>query len=334
MTLSLDTNDRPANLVANTTKLNAMNERDFRVGVVKAAPQYLDLRACVEKAVELIAQAAREGACLLAFPEVWLPGYPWWIWLGNDARPQLDQRYREQSFEFGSAAERTLAQAAAQHRIHVVMGMAERLGPHLYISQWLLDPHGQTLLRRRKVKPGPLERRMFAEGGADDLRVAETEIGRIGALACAEHRHTLLKHAMHQQREEIHIAAWPGYPLVGIPNMLSPETFLAINRTYAVEASCYVLAPCATVTQTIRDMVCQTPAEAERLPVGGGYAQIFGPSGEPLCTPLAPDEQGILVADVSLSAVAHARRAFDLAGHSARADLLWLDGPACPREVN
>lgn len=301
-----------------------MNEQRYPVGVVQAAPEYLDLNASVDKAVGLIEQAAREGARLLAFPEVWLPGYPWWIWLDNAERPDLQQRYREQAFTPDSPAAQAIARAAAAHRIHVVMGMAEREGAQLYIAQWLVDAEGRTLLRRRKVKPGPLEQRVFAEGGARDLPVADSALGRIGALACAEHRHPLLKHAMHLQGETLHIAAWPSFALVDTPHMPSPDTFLAISRTYAVEGGCYVLAPCAPVTPAMRDLVCETPAQAARLAIGGGHAQIFGPTGDPLCQPLAPQAEGILLAEVSTAAVTQARKAFDLAGHSARSDLVWL----------
>lgn len=301
-----------------------MNEQRYPVGVVQAAPHYLDLAASVDKAVDLIEQAARAGARLLAFPEVWLPGYPWWIWLDDPDRPALAQRYLEQAFTHGSAAAHTIARAAAAHRIHVVMGMAEREGDQLYIAQWLVDDRGATRLQRRKVKPGPLEQRVFAEGGEHDLPVVDTDLGRVGALACAEHRHPLLKHAMHLQSETIHVAAWPSFSLAHTPHMPSPETFLAISRTYAVEGGCYVLAPCAPVTQQMRDLVCETPAQAARLQAGGGYAQIFGPTGDPLCQALAPDAEGILLAEVSPAAVTHARKGFDLTGHSARSDLVWL----------
>ncbi|MDA3022291.1 MAG: carbon-nitrogen hydrolase family protein, partial [Actinomycetota bacterium] len=47
----------------------------FRAAAVQAAPVYLDTEATVEKACRLIAEAAADGARLVVFPEVFVPGY-------------------------------------------------------------------------------------------------------------------------------------------------------------------------------------------------------------------------------------------------------------------
>lgn len=303
----------------------------FLACVVQAAPVYLDLEKSVEKAQLLISQAAVAGAKFIAFPELWLPGYPWWVWFSDTDwadRHGWSQRYREQALDMNSRHAKAIAETAAKHGIQVLMGAAERDGDHLYIAQWLIDECGQTTLHRRKLKPGPLELKVFSEGGAKDLCVVNTVLGRVGALACAEHRHPLLKHALHIQHEMLHVAAWPSYPLQNTPNMLSADTFLAISRTYATEGACYVLAPCATLPAEVVSSLCDTPEKIARLHPGGGHAQIFAPDGSPLCSPLDPTQEGLLYAQIDPEISARARKAFDLSGHSARADVVRLQGPA------
>jgi nitrilase len=57
----------------------------YKVAAVQAAPEFLDLDEAVDKAIRLIKEAAAAGASLIAFPKVWLPDYPWWIWLDSPA---------------------------------------------------------------------------------------------------------------------------------------------------------------------------------------------------------------------------------------------------------
>jgi Carbon-nitrogen hydrolase len=59
--------------------------RILKAAVVQAAPVWLDLEGTVAKTITYIEEAASEGAKLIAFPETWIPGYPWHIWVGTPA---------------------------------------------------------------------------------------------------------------------------------------------------------------------------------------------------------------------------------------------------------
>jgi len=51
-----------------------------KVAVTQHEPIWFDLAATVDKTCRLIEEAASNGAKLIAFPEVWICGYPAWIW--------------------------------------------------------------------------------------------------------------------------------------------------------------------------------------------------------------------------------------------------------------
>jgi nitrilase len=172
----------------------ATSHPKFRAAAVQASPAFLDLDRGVDKAISLIAEAAAKGAKLIAFPETWLPGYPWFIWLDSPAwGMQFIQRYHDNSLVYGSPQADRLAQAAKDHQIMVVMGHSEKQGGSLYMAQWIIDAQGQTVATRRKLKPTHVERTIYGEGDGSDLSVYDTALGRIGALCCWEHLQPLSK---------------------------------------------------------------------------------------------------------------------------------------------
>lgn len=307
----------------------------FLGAVVQAAPEYLDLGRSVEKAIGLIESAAREGARIIAFPELWLPGYPWWVWLAPPAwaaASGIGEEYRRNAIDHDSPHAEKLAAAARRHHIVVSMGLAERDKGSLYIGQWLIDADGRTVARRRKLKPGAAERVLFGEGSGGDLRVDPTAVGRVGALCCAEHRHPLFKYALYARHEEIHVAAWPGFSVYQ-PFSLgqSSEVCLAISRVYAAEGGCYVLAPSSPVTGQILRKVCDSEEKARLLTAGGGYAMAFGPHAEALCEALDPSTEGLLYCEIDPARIGAAKGGYDVMGHSARPDVVHLGyGPMIP----
>jgi len=300
--------------------------KNYRVAAIQAAPAFLDIEAGVAKAEQLIEEAAKNGASLVAFPEVWLPGYPWWIWLDSPAwGMQFVSRYFENSLEVGSPLFQRLQDAAKAHSVHVVMGFSERDGGSLYIAQAIIDDQGELVATRRKLKPTHAERTVYGDGDGSGLAVHETALGRLGALSCAEHIQPLTKYAMFSQHEQVHVAAWPSFSVYrGGAFQLSPEVNTAASQMYAVEGQCFVIAPCACVSPEMIEMLCDTPGKHQLLHAGGGFSRIYGPDGSPLCEWLDEGEEGILYADIDLSMIGVAKAAYDPVGHYSRPDVLRL----------
>lgn len=301
----------------------------YKVAVVQAAPAWLDLDATVDKTVALIQEAAAGGAKLVAFPETWVPGYPWHIWLGAPAWAigrGFVQRYFDNSLAYDSPQAERIRQAARKARINVVLGLSERDGGSLYIAQWLIAANGETIAQRRKLRPTHSERTVFGEGDGSHLAVYPVpELGRIGALCCWEHLQPLSKYAMYAQNEQVHVAAWPSFSLYDpFAHALGWEVNNAASKVYAVEGSCFVLAPCAVVSKAMIDELCDTEDKRALLHEGGGHAVIYGPDGSALAAKLPEGQEGLVYADIDLGAIGVAKNAADPAGHYSRPDVTRL----------
>jgi aliphatic nitrilase len=214
--------------------------------------------------------------------------------------------------------------------VTVVMGFSEREMGSRYMAQAIIDPSGELLLTRRKLKPTHIERTVFGEGDGSDLVVVDAPFGRLGALNCWEHIQPLMKMAMYAQHEEVHVASWPSLSIYrDIAYALGPEVNNAASMMYAVEGGCFVLAPCAVISQEMFDMLCDTRQKAHLLnprtdKPGGGFTVIYGPDGRALCETLPEDQEGILYADLDPTLITLAKATADPTGHYARADAVQL----------
>ncbi len=304
----------------------------FTAACVQAAPVYMDLQGSVSKAVRLISEAAANGARLIAFPETWIPGYPWFIWLAAPAWGlQFIPRYHGNSMAVNSDEMRALCAAAKDTGIYALIGFSEKMGGSRYMAQALIGPDGRLLYTRRKLKPTHVERSVFGDGDGSDFHVAETPLGNIGSLNCWEHLQPLSRMAMYSMHEEIHVAGWPSFCLYrDMAYAFGPEVNIdGASMMYAVEGGCYVLASVAVTGQDCFDMLCDTPDKTHLLnprtgKPGGGYSMIFGPDGRKLVEPIPEDQEGILYAELDPAMIAIAKAVADPVGHYARPDVLSL----------
>jgi aliphatic nitrilase len=311
-----------------------MADNPIRVAAVQAIPAYMDLAASVARTVELIAEASRGGAAFVAFSEAWIPGFPFWVFVDSPF-PNMPRfkTYIDNSLAIDSPEMATICQAAATHRIFVMLGFSERGGDSLYLAQALIGNDGNLIYSRRKLKPTMAERMVFAEGGGVDLHVAETALGRIGGLCCWEHIGALNKYAMYSQREQMHVAAWPSFALSAAgPYAFGHQVSNSVSRVYAVEGQCFVLAPCSVVSPAMLPAIADREGRSDPFRAGGGFTMIYGPDGRELAAPIPEDQEGIMYAEVDLAHITLAKIAYDPNGHYARPDVtrLWLNRNSAP----
>jgi nitrilase len=168
----------------------------YIAAVVQHPPAFLDRDATVARACAHIAEAAAEGAKVVAFPEAYVPGYPGWIFgaAGWDepVAKRLHGVLARNSLEVGGEPLGLLQEAAREHRVHVVIGATERdtrfSRGSLFNSLFFIGEDGALLGVHRKLMPTHAERLVWAPAAdASALRSYDTGVGRLGGLLCWEH---------------------------------------------------------------------------------------------------------------------------------------------------
>jgi len=296
----------------------------FLLAATQAAPVYLDAAASLVKACNLIEEAGRKGADLIAFGETWLPGYPFFAFSGPSVtRWEAAEAYLSTAIEIPGKETDQLCAAAKAENVDVVIGVAEldqRTKGTTYCTMLSIGREGLILGSHRKLKPTMEERIVWGEGAGDDLHVYERPYARTSALACWEHQMCLPGYALMAQGTQVHVAGWPG----GDPET-PPEPPAALwarqellSRAFAAQGACYVVASGGLITpgdvpQRFRSLAYK----------GSGGTMIIDPRGE-VVQRAAKGEETIIYHQASQSVVRGAKAANDVAGHYARPDVFQL----------
>ncbi|MGB3555970.1 MAG: carbon-nitrogen hydrolase family protein [Jannaschia sp.] len=297
-----------------------------KVAAVQASPVWLDAQGTLEKTIAMIEDAGRQDIRMLAFGEVWLPGYPFSIWLLAPMKAmEVVMRHRANAIAVDDPEMRAIGDAARRNGVHVSLGYAERGGSSIYCSLAVIDDAGHLVMNHRKLKPTHMERTVWGEGAADDLQVVDTKLGRVGGLCCWENMQPINRQGMFQQDEQIHVAVWPSFGMFkGAPQAyaLSAEANMVQSQCYAMQGSCFVLAPSSIIREDqLADITMGDAFAAQQVFAGGGAAAVFGPDGRRLTEPLDEHTDGFAIADIDLAQIEAAKVFADPAGHYNRPDV-------------
>lgn len=293
--------------------------RIVRAAAVQISPVLFSREGTIEKVLHAIENAAREGAQLVVFPETIVPYYPYFSFVQPPVLMGKEHmRLYEEAVQVPSPATEAVSQAARSHSIVVVLGINERDGGSLYNTQLVFDADGSLLLKRRKITPTYHERMVWGQGDGAGLKVVDSAIGKLGALACWEHYNPLARFALMAQSEQIHCAQFPG-SLVG---QIFADQIEVTIRHHALESGCFVVNSTGWLSP---EQVAQiTPDESlQKALKGGCFTAIIGPEGTHLCPPIV-DGEGMAIADLDFSLITKRKRMMDSIGHYSRPDLLQL----------
>lgn len=322
-----------------------------KVAVVQAAPVFMDKAKTVEKACRLIREAGRNGAELIAFPEAFIPGYPAIYTGGWESKPSEWAPYmialQDNTLLVNSVDTEILGEATKEAGTYAVIGCNEiddRSGSRtIYNTLVFIGRDGRVMGRHRKLMPTYTERTYWGWGDASDLKVFDTDIGRIGGLICGENFMVLVKAAMMQKGEEFHIAVWPGaWSGNNQKHLMEPETdpqggssvIYPTIRSYAIDSQSFVLSASGILREGDfpERWKYLTSNDHTNYSWAVGGSAIVSPYGRLLAGP-SMGEETILYADCHASQIKLAKAFLDCLGHYTRWDLIQLQvkrGPWTP----
>jgi nitrilase len=299
-------------------------EKPFTIAAVQATPVFMDRDATIEKACALIAEAAKNGAKIIVFPEAFVPTYPDWVWVVPPNRSGMNaalySELLDQSVPIPGPSTDRLCKAARAVGAYVVIGVNERnteaSGGSIYNTLVYIDDKGEIMGRHRKLIPTAAERLVWAPGNGNTLDAYDTPYGKIGGLICWENYMPLARYAMYAWGTQIYIAAtWD-----------CSDTWVATLRHIAKEGRCVVVGCCIAMK---RDQIPDRyefkklyPPETGPAWVNVGNSAIVNPEGI-VVGPIACEEK-IIYAEIDHAWLRGSKYTFDAAGHYARPDVFQL----------
>ena len=293
-----------------------------KTALVQAEPVMFDKQASLKKALDYIDEAAAQGAELIVFPELFIPGYPigmnFGFSMGKRTEPGREdwKRYYDASVIAGEAEFEQLAAAAKKTGAYISIGFSERdavIGT-LFNSNAIFEPDGSYKVHR-KLKPTGSERLVWGDANKDYFPITDTPWGPIGSLICWESYMPLARVALYQKGITIYLS----------PNTNDNPEWQATIQHIAIEGKCYFInADMLVRKSSYPNWIHEQEAVAGQPDiVCRGGSCIIDPYGHYVTEPVW-DEECIIYADLDMSLPAACKMEHDAVGHYARPDVLEL----------
>jgi nitrilase len=295
----------------------------MRIAAAQLRPAWLDSAGTTKRTLNALEQAAAQDVDLVAFPETWLAGYPFWLDRTDGARFDDARQKAAYGYYLDAAVEAdgpevaSVVEAVRDLGVFTYLGLAERGSASargtVFATLLAVDPARGVVSHHRKLVPTFEERLVWGPGDGFGLRVHEVGGLRVGGLNCWENWMPQARHALYAGGEDLHVSVWPG----------SARLTQDITRFIAKEGRVWSLA--AGGLLQLDDVPADFPfremleGQGETVFETGGSA-VAAPDGTWLVPPVEHTE-GLVVADIDVGAVRRERQNFDPTGHYGRPDV-------------
>ena len=293
------------------------------VGLAQVGGPWLDGPARLARLIDYCTTAADKGCDVVAFPETYLNGYPFWLPRTGGARfNDPDQKacyayYLESALEVPGPQVREIISLSADLGITIIVGVTERgVGSgrgSTYCSVLTIDPRSGLVGHHRKLVPTYDERLVWANGDGAGLRTHTVGYAVVGSLNCWENWMPSARQALYADGEDVHISVWPG----------STGLTTDITRFVALEGRVFSVAVSGVLrAEDVPDdfpLAQELRAHSAGIAFNGGSA-VAGPDGQWLVAPV-PDAEGLVIAELDLNLIYRERLTFDPTGHYSRPDV-------------
>ncbi|MEV7663614.1 carbon-nitrogen hydrolase family protein [Paenarthrobacter sp. NPDC089316] len=298
------------------------------------APVFLDAAATTQKAIGAIAEAAKAGAELVAFPESFIPGFPVWAALSAPIyNHEFFRRFVDSSVAIDGPEIQAIRSAARRHGIAVSVGISEK-NPSSVGSIWnsnvLIGPDGTILNHHRKLVPTFYEKLVWTPGDGHGLTVADTQVGRVGTLICGENTNPLARYTLMAQAEEMHISTYPPlWPTRDPADGGKPYDLEAAIRVragaHSFEAKVFNLVVSSVLDSSTRKALSVLGENAMRVleSTARGVTLVIDPFADVISDVLRDDE-GLLYQEIDLDQCIEPKQFHDASGYYNRFDIFDL----------
>lgn len=294
-----------------------------KIAVIQATPVIFDKEKGLAKTLGLIDECAANGAELIVFPELFIPGYPYGMTYGFKIGSRSEngrkdwKKYYDNSLLADGEEMKKIAERAIKHKVYISIGYSERdaMNATLYNSNMFISPDGKTV-NHRKLKPTGSERFVWGDADKDFFPVMETPWGAMGSMICWESYMPLARVALYQKGISLYIS----------PNTNDNPEWQNTIRHIAIEGHCYFINCDMFFKRSDYPETVSANDEIAALPdnVCRGGSCIIDPYGHELTEPVW-DKEEIIYAELDMQAVPASRTELDACGHYSRPDILHLE---------